>query len=127
MAEKQKASKKERYPAGVVATAKLRYHRSSPQKARLVANLIKGKRVEEALGVLKYTKKAVCRDMEKLLRSAMANAEQNEVKDPDRLFVSGISVDAGPSLKRIRARAMGRAFRIIKRMCHITLYLGEKA
>lgn len=104
-----------------------RYVRISPFKARLVADLIRGKSVEEALAVLRYTPKKASRFIIKLVRSAMANAEQNhDVEDVDSLFVSRIFVDAGPTAKRIMPRAMGRATRIRKRTSHITVELDMR-
>jgi large subunit ribosomal protein L22 len=125
MAEKKSKGK----APETVATARLRYLRKSAQKARLVTALIKGKGVEEALGILKFTKKGVSRDLERLLRSAMANAAQKDIKDKDvdRLYVSNVYVDGGPSYKRTRPAPMGRAYRVVKRLCHITLHLAEKA
>ncbi len=108
-------------------TAKLRYHRSSAQKVRLVADLIRGKDVEEAANILRQTRKAAARPMEKLLRSAVANAEhRDEQLDTDLLYVKSIFVDEGPTLKRIRPAPMGRAFRILKRMSHITIKLDTR-
>jgi large subunit ribosomal protein L22 len=96
----------------------------SPQKTRLVVDQIRGKRVEEALSILRFSPRAAAREIEKLLRSAVANAEQREERvDVDRLRVSRAAVDPGPSLKRVRFRAMGRAFRILKRSCHVSLEL----
>jgi large subunit ribosomal protein L22 len=122
-----KGARKKKWEWEPAAKARLRYSRTSAQKARLVTELIRGKTVEEALGILQGTKKAVSRDVEKLLRSAMANAEHSEVKDVESLYVSKVYVDGGPTLKRVRARAMGRAFRILKRMCHISIELAAKA
>jgi large subunit ribosomal protein L22 len=109
------------------AVARLRYLRVSPQKARLVADTIRGKRVEEALDLLRYNPKAVARDLRKLVESALANAKNAEAGvDVDRLVVADIHVDGGPSLKRIRYRAMGRVFRILKRTCHVTVQLEAR-
>ena len=100
----------------MIAKASIKYRRGSAQKARLVADMIRGKRVEEALSILRFSQKTAARDMAKLLNAAVANAEQNpELRDVDNLFISRITVDVGPSMKRIQPRAMGRAFRIIKR------------
>ena len=110
-----------------VSTAKLRYLGTSAQKARLVIDLIRGKPVEEALAILRYTKKAVAPEIGALVDSAIANARQkNQEIDIDRLFVQTAVVDGGPSLKRIRPAPMGRAFKILKRMCHVTVALGQK-
>jgi len=107
--------------------AKLRYHQASPQKVRLVADLIRGKDVQEAADILHLTKKAAAKPLEKLLRSALANAEnQDESVDLDRLFVKEIFVDPGPTLKRLRPAPMGRAFRILKRQSHITIKLDTR-
>jgi len=104
------------------AEATLKYIRVSPQKARLVVDLIRGKRVAEALGILSFTKKRVTRHVEKVLRSAVANAEQkSENVDVDELVVSKAYVNEAPRLKRIRPAPMGRAFRYQRRSSHITL------
>jgi len=111
----------------MIAKASIKYRKGSAQKARLVADMIRGKGVEEALSILKFSRKSAARDMFKLLSSAVANAEQNpELRDVDNLFISRITVDGGPMMKRIQARAMGRAFRILKRSSHISLQLEEK-
>ncbi len=108
-------------------TARLRYLQASPQKVRLVADQIRGKGVQEAANFLRLSKKAAARAVEKLLKSAIANAEQKDEKiDVDRLFVSEIFVDGGPTLKRIRPQPMGRAFRILKRQSHVTLKLDTR-
>jgi len=108
------------------AKASIRYLRVSPQKARLVADLIRGKSVDEALAVLTHTKKAVSRDMAKLVKSALANAENNMNLDVDSLYVKRAYVDNGPSTKRMRPRAMGRGNILKKRTSHITVVLDEK-
>ena len=108
----------------MIAKAKLRYLRTGPQKTRLVVDQIRHRGVNEALSMLQNHKRAVARDLEKLLRSAVANATVGEQKvDPDNLIISGAYVDAGPTLKRVRHRAMGRLFRILKRTSHVTLEL----
>ena len=113
--------------SSLVASARLRYLGTSAQKARLVVDLIRGKAVGEAASLLRFTKKAVARDIGRLLDSAVANARQKRQDvDVDRLFVRTAFVDGGPSLKRIRPAPMGRAFRIQKRMCHVTLGLDER-
>jgi large subunit ribosomal protein L22 len=90
-------------------------------------NQIRGKDVGPALAVLRHSPKAVARDVEKLLRAAVANAQQGEERlDVDRLYVSKAFVDPGPTEKRIRHRAMGRVFRILKRRCHVTLQLDAR-
>jgi len=105
--------------------AVVRYIRVSPQKARLVADLVRGKVVSDALSTLEYTPKAASRYIYKLINSAVANATSREEIDVDTLFVKRICVDQGPTLKRFRARAMGRGTRILKRTCHITVVLDE--
>ena len=102
-----------------------RYVRISPRKARLVTELIKGKPVEEALTILRFVPKKAARLVDKTLRSALANAEQNPNIDVDTLYIKRIFVDGGPTMKRWRARAMGRATKIIKRSSHITVILDE--
>ncbi len=98
----------------------------SPQKARLVVDLIRGKGVDEALSVLQFTKKAAARIVSKVLRSALANAENTKKMDVDSLYVKEVFVDQGPALKRMHARAMGRANIIKKRSSHITIVLDER-
>ena len=108
-------------------TARLRYLRASPQKVRLVADQIRGKGVQEASDLLALSKKAAARDVGKLLKSAVANAENREEGvDVDRLFVKEVFVDGGPVFKRIRAQPMGRAFQILKRQSHVTIKLDTR-
>ena len=108
----------------MIAKASLKYMGTSPQKVRLVVNQIRGKQVEDALSLLRFSPKVAARDLEKLLRSAVANAEQREERvDVDRLRISRVAVDPGPMLKRMRFRAMGRVFRILRRSCHVSLEL----
>ena len=103
-----------------------RYIRISPFKARWVGDMIRGRRVEEALAILRYTPKKASKFLTKLIRSAMANAEESlDVEDVEQLYVSRVFVDQGPTLKRFRQRAMGRATRIRKRTSHITVELTE--
>ena len=97
--------------------------RTSPRKARLVVDHIRGRSVPEARTVLAFTQRAAAREIEKVLRSAVANAEANHSLDGDDLVVSSVYVDEGPVLKRWRARARGRAARIHKPTCHITVKL----
>jgi large subunit ribosomal protein L22 len=104
----------------------LRGARLSAQKARLVADQIRGKAEEEALQLLTYSPKKGADVIKKVLNSAIANAEHNEGADVDELKVSTIYVDEGMSLKRIRPRAKGRADRIVKRTCHITVKVADK-
>ncbi|MFD2369451.1 50S ribosomal protein L22 [Brevibacillus sp. GCM10020057] len=108
------------------AKAVARNIRIASRKVRLVVDLIRGKQVGEALAILKHTPKAASPVVEKLLKSAIANAEHNYELDPNNLVVSKIFVDQGPTLKRFRPRAMGRASRIHKRTSHITVVLNEK-
>ncbi len=105
--------------------ATLRGARMSAQKARLVADQIRGKKVEEALDILAFSTKKGAAIVKKVLESAVANAEHNEGKDIDDLAVSTIFVDEGMTMKRIRPRAKGRADRILKRSCHITVKVSE--
>ena len=107
-------------------SAKLKGARLSAQKARLVADQIRGKSVGEALNILSFSTKKGAGLVRKLLESAIANAEHNEAADVDELSVSKIHVDEGMTMKRIRPRAKGRADRIFKRSCHITLAVADK-
>ena len=102
-----------------------KYLRSSPRKMRLSADLVRGKKVEEALNILSAVPKAGARDVSQVVRSALANARQNKSIDVDTLFIKTIYVNQGPTLKRFRPRPMGRAGRIRKRTCHITVVLSE--
>jgi len=106
--------------------ARLRFARISPRKARLVADLVRGKRSEEALNILSFTKKASAKILIKLLKSAIANATQKKTIDIDRLYVKQIMVDQGPTMKRFQPRALGRATTIRKRTSHINIVLDEK-
>ena len=108
------------------SVAKLRSARISSQKARLVANLIRGKGVEEAIGILTFAPQKSAHIIKKVLESAIANAEHNQGLDVDSLYVSTIAVDESFTMKRIRARARGRADRYFKRSCNISLKLEEK-
>ncbi|WP_029936139.1 50S ribosomal protein L22 [Thiomicrospira pelophila] len=103
-----------------------KFARISPQKARLVADLIRGKDVESAVNILSFSGKKAADLMKKVLNSAIANAENNEGADVDELKVTAVYVDEGPLMKRMRARAKGRGNRIIKRMSHITVTVSEK-
>ena len=108
----------------MIATAKLRYLGVSAQKTRLVVDLIRGKNAGEALSILRHTPKMVSRDLEKLFRSAVANAQQKDAKlDVDLLVVKKATVDEGPPVKRARARSMGRIYRILKKTCHLSIAL----
>ncbi|SDU27272.1 50S ribosomal protein L22 [Halopseudomonas salegens] len=106
--------------------ATLKGTRISAQKARLVADQIRGKKVDEALNLLTFSNKKAASIMKKVLESAIANAEHNEGADVDDLKVTTVFVNEGRSLKRIMPRAKGRADRIIKRSCHITVKVAEK-
>ena len=107
------------------AKAILRTARISPQKARLVADQIRGKKVGEALNLLAFSDKKAAHLIKKVVESAIANAENNQGADVDELKVTTIMVDEGPVLKRFMARAKGRGTRILKRTSHITVVVGE--
>jgi large subunit ribosomal protein L22 len=104
----------------------LRYVRISPRKARLVVDLIRGQDVASALNTLKFTPKSASRVIEKVLKSAIANAVDREIGDPDELRVTRAYVNGGPIMKRFRARSMGRANPIKKRTSHITVIVAPK-
>ena len=108
----------------VKATAK--YIRIAPRKVRIVMNLVRGKSVADALAILKFTPKVGADAVEKVLCSAIANAENNFDMDADRLFISSAFVDQGPTLKRIHPRSRGQAFKILKHTSHITVAVNEK-
>ena len=107
-------------------SAKLTYARISPQKARLVADQVRGLPVEKALEQLTFSNKKGAEIIKKVLESAIANAEHNDGADIDELKVSQIYVDQGPTLKRMRARAKGRGNRILKRTSHLTIKVADK-
>lgn len=109
-----------------IAQATLRHVRTSPQRARLVLDLIRNKQVEPALQILRFSPKKVARFAEKLLASAISNAKEVHGADIDKLWVTGAQVDEGRCLKRFRPRAHGRADGIRKRTSHITLFVGER-
>jgi ribosomal protein L22 len=109
-----------------VVRAQAKYVRSSPRKARLVCDHIRGKSVEEARAILAHTPRAVARDWSKLLESAVANAEHNHELVGEDLYVKSIHADDGPTIKRFRPRAMGRATKIRKRTSHLTILLTPK-
>jgi large subunit ribosomal protein L22 len=113
-------------PRTVQATAK--FVRVSPRKARLIADNIRGRSVPEARTILAFTERAAAVDVEKVLRSAVANAESNPALhwNGDDLVIQSIQIDEGPTLKRWRARARGRVARIRKRTCHITIHVAQK-
>jgi len=112
--------------------ARAKYIRTSPQKAKLVLDLIRGKRAAEALSILRFTKKSVAREIEKALRSAIANAvyvaDKNQKRrlDEDDLFVSACYAGRGPMMKRVRPAPMGRAYQILKRTAHLTVQVSER-
>jgi len=105
--------------------ARLKGARISAQKARLVADQVRGKSVEEALSLLEFSPKKAAHIVKKILDSAIANAENNEGADVDELKISSIFVDEGMTMKRLRPRAKGRADRIFKRSCHITVKVAD--
>jgi large subunit ribosomal protein L22 len=109
------------------AKAIAKYVRISPQKVRMLVSAIKGKPVEAALNFLKFMPQKAAGIVEKIIRSALANADQNPDIDVDSLVVQNILVDQGPTLKRFRARARGRGTRILKRTAHITVILAEES
>ncbi|OGP95351.1 MAG: 50S ribosomal protein L22 [Deltaproteobacteria bacterium RBG_19FT_COMBO_56_10] len=108
------------------AKAILKYLKTSPQKTRLVIDLIRGKKVDEAITILTYSEKAVSRELVKLVKSAVANAENTKNLNVDKLFVKTAFVDGGPVLKRTHAKAMGRGALIRRRTSHVTVVLGER-
>ncbi|HXW07651.1 MAG TPA: 50S ribosomal protein L22 [Vicinamibacterales bacterium] len=112
----------------IQAHATAKYVRTSAQKAGLVLDLIRGRDVNAALATLRFARKAVARDVEKVLRSAIANAQQKEGfgGDVERLYVQACYANQGPSQKRIRPAPMGRAFRVVKRTAHLTVHVTER-
>ncbi len=108
-------------------TAKLKFTHLSPQKGRLVADQIRGLPVERALQILRFSRKKAARIIQKVLESAIANAEHNQGADIDELRIASVMVDTGPMLKRMHARAKGRGARILKRTSHITIHVSDKA
>jgi len=122
--EREKAQRREenrdRRPRAIA-----KYVRISPRKVKIVIDLIRGKNVEEAISILRYTPKAASPVVEKLLNSAIANAENNLGLNRDDLYVAEIYANQGPTLKRIHPRAQGRAYSILKRTSHITVILDE--
>jgi ribosomal protein L22 len=115
-------------PAGPapIVRAQAKYVRSSARKARLVCDHIRGKSVEEARAILAHTPRAVARDWSKLLESAVANAEHNHSLDGEDLYIKAVHADEGPTIKRFRPRAQGRATKIRKRTTHLTILLTPK-
>src|SRR5215813_12648358 len=114
--------------ATLEARATARFVRTSAQKAGLVLDLIRGKDVNRALATLKYTRKGIAEDVAKVLRSAIANAQNKDgfSGDVDRLYVSACFANQGPSAKRVRPAPMGRAFRVLKRTAHLTVHVSER-
>jgi large subunit ribosomal protein L22 len=108
------------------ATAHARYVRLAPRKVQLILDLIRGKKVGEAIAILRHTPKSSSPVVEKLLNSAIANAENNYSMDPNNLVISQAYANQGPTMKRFRPRAQGRASRINKRTSHITIVVSEK-
>jgi large subunit ribosomal protein L22 len=106
--------------------ARLRFVRVAPRKAQLVADLIRGKGSGDALNILTFSRKAAAKILIKLLKSAIANANQKKTVDIDRLYIKKVTVDQGPTMKRYQPRALGRATMIRKRTSHITLVLDEE-
>jgi ribosomal protein L22 len=127
-AEKAKPSRAKRREAGerALVRAQAKYVRTSARKARLVCDHIRGKSVSEARAILAHAPRAVARDWSKLLESAVANAENNHELIGDELRIASVSADEGPTLKRFRPRAMGRATKIRKRTSHLTITLTPK-
>ena len=108
------------------ARASVKYARISPRKVKIVLDLIRGKEAAYAMGIIKNTPKAASEHLEKLLKSAIANATNNFGMDESKLYVSECYATQGPTLKRVQPRAQGRAFRILKRTSHITLVVKER-
>lgn len=108
------------------AKAILRFCRVAPRKARIVANMIRGRNVEEAISLLEFTPKRSAQIVRKVLHSAIANAEDVGDVDVDQLYVKTITVDQGPTLRRFRPRAQGRAYRVNKKTSHISLVVAER-
>jgi large subunit ribosomal protein L22 len=110
----------------VEARAHARYIRISPRKVKIVTDLIRGKDLSEALNILTFTPKAASKPVEKLVRSAAANAENNHDMNLENLYIAEIQANQGPTLKRFRARAQGRGTQILKRSSHISVVLKER-
>lgn len=108
------------------AKAVAKYVRIAPRKIRIVMDLIRGKQIGEAFAILKYTPKVASEVIEKVLKSAVANAEHNYDMNVDSLYISTAFVDQGPTLKRIHPRSRGQAFKILKRSSHVTVIVQEK-
>lgn len=108
------------------AKASLRHLRISPRKVQIVLDLIRNKPTDQAMAILKHTTKSACEPLEKLLKSAVANAEHNFSMDKNSLYISECYAAPGPTMKRIRPRAQGRAFQILKRSSHVYITVKEK-
>ena len=108
------------------AKASLRHARIAPRKVQIVLDLIRNKPADQAMAILRHTPKAACEPLEKLLKSAVANAENNFDKDRENLYVSECYVVPGPKMKRIRPRAQGRAFQVLKRTSHVFITVAER-
>ncbi len=110
-----------------IARASARYLRVSPRKARRIIDIVRGTKATQALDVLKFDEHAASEDVYKVVASAVANAEHNQRLDPDTLWISEAYVDEGPTLKRFRPRAQGRAYRIRKRTSHVTVVVESRS
>ena len=108
------------------ARAQVTHVRMSPRKVKVVLDLIRNKPVDVALAITQHTPKAACEPVEKLIKSAAANAENNHQMDPEKLYVSACYANPGPIIKRIMPRAQGRAYRINKRTSHVTIAVSER-
>ncbi|MBT3432666.1 MAG: 50S ribosomal protein L22 [Nitrospinaceae bacterium] len=109
-----------------MSKAVLKYYKAKPRKTRQLADMVRGRRVSEALVLLNLSARDASKDLEKLIRSALANAtDRGENDDPDALIVQNVTVDEGPTMKRFRPRARGRTGRILKRTCHVQVVLDE--
>ena len=108
------------------AKASLRHARIAPRKVQIVLDLIRNKPADQAMAILRHTPKAACEPLEKLLKSAVANAENYFNMDKNNLYVSECYVTPGPTMKRIRPRAQGRAFRVLKRTSHVFITVAER-
>ena len=108
------------------ATAKATYVRISPRKVQIVLDLIRNQPADKAMAILQYTPKAACEPVMKVLKSAIANAENNNGMNAENLYIAEAYANKGPTMKRIRPRAQGRAYRIEKRTSHLTIVLNER-
>jgi len=125
--QREKANRRREARKAADPSATLRWLRVSPRKARLVVDQIRGQNVEQALNLLTFSHKAVSEPVSKILRSAVANADERGGYDLDKLFVKSAFVDEGPTWRRWLPRAMGRATRIRKRTSHVTIQLGQRS